>query len=123
MWCRFPYDEEPNFPAPDDHPALVRQVARDQDGNPWVTVVYGTSQPLGHGIDRYEIPPAELASLGLNRTTTLCLWRERTIPYASEFFALLPGRTTPTRRAMSEALKRDFQIHAGYYQHAKAERG
>lgn len=116
VWCRFPYAEEPDKPAPKARPSLVRQAFADQNGNPWVVVVYGTSvDPYRGGDENFcvaKIPDMNMC--GIKCATRFCLDRSAELPYSSEFFYPAPGKTTPILGHLSEYGQRLLQVQVSY---------
>lgn len=115
VFCRFPYDEAPDEPGPIQHPTIVRQPLVDEDGNPHVRVIYGTSQDLlirGH---QYFILQTDWKRCGLSKPTRFCIDREARLPWAQEFFDEGSSGTPPVARLSPEAI-RDFQIQIAYFQ-------
>ena len=123
VWSRFPYVEEPNIPAPKARPALVRQAFADQDGNPWVEVVYGTSKdPYSNSIIHFSIVTlAEMNVCGLKQATRFDLNRTMTLPWSQEFFECLPGKPTPIIGHMPEYEVKKLQTQIAYLQQQMAE--
>ena len=118
VWCRFPYNEAPNQPGPVPHPGLIRQAFADQDGNPWVRVVYGTSvEPFRTGNQYFSVAKlVDMDMCGLKCATRFCLARTSEVPYCVEYFPSAPGKETPILGHMSEHLQRILQIQISYLQ-------
>lgn len=118
VWCRFPYVEAPKQPGPKPHPALVKQAFADQEGQPWVSVVYGTSvNPYKGGHENFTVASlTDMDMCGLKCATRFCLNRVLTIPYSQEFFGPAPGRPTPILGHLSQYQQRKLQIQVGYMQ-------
>jgi len=118
VWCRFPYVEAPTKPGPKCHPGMIRQAFADQDGNPWVRVVYGTSvDPNRHGNEFFVVSKmSEMNMCGLKCATRFCLDRDVTIPWSTDFFEILPGRNTPIIGHLSQYGQRLLQMQIAYYQ-------
>jgi hypothetical protein len=115
VWCRYPYDESPDEPGPIQHPTIVRQPLFDEDGNPHVRVIYGTSQePLIRGAEFFTVA-TDLRRSGLSKPTRFCIDREARVPWAEEYFdPSISGRPRLARLA-PEAI-REFQIQVAYFQ-------
>lgn len=118
VWCRFPFVEAPDQPSPKARPALVKQAFADQDGQPWVTVVYGTSvKPFKRGHENFTVAKlVDMDMCGLKCATRFCMDREVTIPYSEEFFEAAPGQPTPVLGHLSQYQQRVLQIQMGYLQ-------
>ena len=115
VWCHFPYAEAPDEPAPVQHPTIVRQPLFDEDGNPFVRVIYGTSQePLIRGNEFFTVS-TELRRSGLSRPTRFCIDRQADVPWAEEYFEPSSSGRPRVARLSSVAI-RDFQIQLAYYQ-------
>jgi hypothetical protein len=118
VWCRFPYNENPSEPSDDFHPGLIRQAFADQDGNPWVTVVYGTSvNPFKQGNQYFSVSKvSEMDNCGLKCATRFCLERDAQLPWSQEYFEILPGQPTPIIGNLSEYGQRLLQMQYPYHQ-------
>lgn len=118
VWCRFPYRESPDLPADVSHPALVRQSLIDNEGRPWVRLIYGTSKVERKGSEYFDVPPDAGRQCGLRKPTRFNLDRELRLPWAEEFFETASG-LPPRTRALPDATVKDFQIHAAHYQNER----
>ena len=118
VWCRFPYMENPDQPGPEPHPGLIRQAFADQDGKPWVEVVYGTSvDPNRTGNKYFTVSKvSELDAAGLKFATRFCLGRSMQLPWSEEYFECLGRRTTPILGRLSPYAIHILQIQIAYYQ-------
>lgn len=95
----------------------MKRTFEDQDGQPWLHVVYGTSQDVGDGFGTFKIKGYDVGYLGLTKDpTTFCLWRIAEVPYASEFFPAYVG-ATPTAYPMHPSMAHRFSTEAAYYEH------
>jgi hypothetical protein len=96
--------EEVDKPGPKTRPALVKRASADQDGNPWVTVAYGTTQELFRkSINDFTVSNVgEMDQCGLWCATRFRLDRVATIPWSDEFFVDAPGRQSPVMGRLSE---------------------
>lgn len=123
VWSRFPYVEKPNCPAPKARPALVRQAFADQDGNPWVEVVYGTSRdPYSNSLVHFSIVTlAEMDVCGLKQATRFDLNRTMNLPWSREFFECLPGKPTPIIGHMPSYEVKKLQTQIAYLQKKLSE--
>jgi hypothetical protein len=122
VWSNFPLIEEPSLPAPKPRPALVRQAFQDQDGQPWVSVVPGTSKNI-YRQDLMNFTVAtlpEMQACGLSQATRFKLDQELQLPWSREFFACLPGKQTPIIGHMPEYEVKKLQIQISYLQQAIA---
>ena len=104
VWCRFPFEEQPNVPAQKPRPGIVKRANSDQLGNPWVHVSYGTTQKVYlRGLEHFTISNvAEMDQCGLWRATRFRLDRVALIPWAEEFFPHAPSRASPVMGRLSE---------------------
>lgn len=118
VWCRFPFAEEPDLPAPTPHPGLIRQAFADQNGNPWVRVVYGTSvDPNRRGNENFTVAKmGDMDMCGLKCATRFCLTRVAELPYCEEYFIAAPGFKSPILGHLSQYLQRILQIQVSYLQ-------
>ena len=123
VWSRFPYVETPGIPGEKPRPALVRQAFQDQDGNAWVTVVYGTSRdPYLNSITCFSVVSLpEMNMCGLKQATRFRLDREMTLPWSREFFECLADRPTPIIGHMPDYEIRKLQTQIAYFQQRIAE--
>ena len=124
VWCRFPYVEAPGVPAPDHHQGLIRQIFADQDGNPWVRVVYGTSKdPFRNQLEYFTISNLpEMDMCGLKCATRFCLARDAELPWGPDFFDAHEGRTSPIIGHLSEHGQRLLQVQISYWRTAQERR-
>lgn len=118
MWCRFPYEELPDYPAPVCHPGLVRQAFADQDGQPWVELVYGTSvDPNRRGNQYFTVSKVtEMDACNLRYATRFCFERCMQLPWTEEYFEPLAGQSTPIIGRLSDYGIRLLQVQMAYYQ-------
>lgn len=118
MWCRFPHVENPALPGPYPRPALVRQAFADDEGRPWVEVVFGTSKGIYRtGLQYFTIAKvSELDACGLFRPTRFCLDRSVGLPYTEEFFEVRPDCHTPVIGRLTEYGIRLLQMQISYLQ-------
>lgn len=118
VWCRFPFQETPGQPGEKSRPGLVRGSLADQDGNPWVRVVYGTSQNVFLRDHRYLTiaNAAEMDACGLYRATRFDLLTCEELPWCSEFFETMFGYDTPIVGHLSQHMTKLLQIQASYLQ-------
>lgn len=120
VWCRFPYVEEPDTPAEVSHPGLIRQAFADNEGNPWVRVVYGTSvDPLRRGVEYFTVAKlSELDACNLKCATRFCLGRTMELPWSREYFTCLPRQTFPVVGRLTDYAIYILQLQISYYQQA-----
>ncbi len=120
VWCRFPYVEDPGVPDPDPHPGLIRQAFADQDGNPWVEVVYGTSvDPNRTGTQFFTVSKvSEMDACNLRYATRFCFDRCLALPWAEEYFQPLRGALTPIIGHLSAYGVQILQVQMSYHQRA-----
>ena len=122
VWSNFPTVEDPRMPAPKPRPALVRQAFQDQDGNPWVKVVYGTSKDPYRGgpADFSVVTLPEMQVCGLKQATRFRLDRELELPWSREFFECLADKPTPIIGHMPAYEVRKLQIQIAHLQNLLA---
>jgi hypothetical protein len=123
VWSRFPFVEQSEIPGPKARPALVRQAFADQDGNPWVEVVYGTSKdPYSNSLLHFSIVTiAEMNMCGLKQATRFDLNRMMKLPWSREFFECLGAKPTPIIGHMPEYEIKKLQTQIAYLQQALNE--
>lgn len=115
VWCRFPYDERPNHPAPSGHPALVFQVVQQNSGTFSVQVAFGTSNitRAPHHLNLVIHNMRSLDHAGLQRATLFDLGRVRFLPWTSDWFHAIGRNKTPIMGGLDiETLGRLRQILA-----------
>lgn len=113
------------MPGPEPHPGLIRQAFADQDGNPWVEVVYGTSRdPNRNGNQYFTVSKvSELDQCNLKYATRFCFDRCMQLPWAAEYFEPLPGSRTPIIGHLSRYGIELLQVQMAYYQRDKQNAG
>ena len=96
--------EDAEKPGPKARPALVKRASADQHGNPWVHVAYGTTKEVSKlGVENFIVSNmAEMDTCGLWCATRFRLDRVAILPWADEFFADAPNRTSPFMGRLSE---------------------
>lgn len=119
VWSRFPLMETPDLPAQKARPALVKVAFADQNGNPWVTVVYGTSKaPYKSGLEYFTVATlSEMNQCGLRCATRFDLSREMTLPWAREFFTCIGGKPLPIIGHLPDYEVKKLQTQISYLQH------
>lgn len=119
VWCRFPQDEALGHPGPKPRPAIVLNVAvfgDDPDGGSEVQLIYGTTKLklAQRPHDFFVTNVAEMDSCGLNQATRFdldaCAW----IPWATEWFEVLPTYSSPIIGHLSTHATKLLQIELGY---------
>lgn len=110
--------EDPGLPGPVPHPGLVRQAFADDDGSPWVEVVYGTSvDPNRFGNQYFTVSKvSEMDACNLKFATRFCFDRCMQLPWAEEYFQPLPKAPTPIMGHLSLYGVQILQIQMAYYQ-------
>lgn len=118
VWCRFPYVEDPGIPGPVPHPGLVRVAFADNDGNPWVQVVYGTSSsPFKPGLEYFTVSKmSEMDQCGLYRATRFCFDRCMELPWGPDYFTPLPRTGTIVLGRLSDYAIKLLQVQMSYRQ-------
>jgi hypothetical protein len=113
VFCHFPYDEELGEPGLRDHPCLIIDALRDDDGNPHVRLICGTSQPPHWRETYFEVPFAEGSQAGLKSDTRFNLRKVARLPWAKEYFR---NDDPPKARPLPETSVRNFGHDAAAYQ-------
>lgn len=124
VWCRFPLQEDLGNPGPKPRPAVVLNVAVDQDaGEGEVQLVYGTTnlKMAQRPRDCFVTNLAEMDTCGLNKATRFDLDKVAWVPWAEEWFAILPGYTSPIIGHLSHHATKLLQIELSH-RHARALR-
>lgn len=118
VWCRFPLDEIPG-PGPKSRPAIVKQALQDEEGNPWVNVMYGTTKlrMRENPFDFYVSNMTEMDHAGLFHATRFELKRCKIVPWAEEYFAKLRGYPSPVIGRLSPHSIRMLQVAVAHAQH------
>lgn len=118
VWCRFPDDASLGDPGPKPRPALVKNVATTHDGVGEVNLVYGTTnlKMASRRHDFFVTNSAEMDACGLYRATRFDLDNIAWIPWANEWFEILPGYTSPIIGHLSQHGIKMLQITANYKQ-------
>ncbi len=118
VWCRFPYEEAPDKPGPEPHPGLIRQAFADQNGNPWVEVVFGTSKdPLRSGNEYFTISKvSEMNACNLKYATRFCFRKCMQLPWSEEYFEALRGQPTPIIGRLTDYGIKLLQVQMAYFQ-------
>lgn len=112
------------MPGPGPHPGLVRQAFADNDGNPWVTVVYGTSvDPNRRGNQYFTVSKvSEMGACNLRVATRFCFDRCMELPWAAEYFSPLPSTPTPIIGRLSPYAIQILQVQMSFYQRDRQDR-
>ena len=102
---------------------MIRGAFADQDGNPWVKVVYGTSvEPSRRGLQYFTISNmTEMDICGLFRATRFCFDRCMELPWAEEYFQPLPRTGQIVLGHLSDYGVKLLQVQMTYYQQAQTE--
>lgn len=119
----FPYCENPKNQGKKPHYCLILDVLKDEDGNPWVIVAFGTSANWNvakPGEFRVQpTDPSGFSETGLQKPTKFCLRRDRLakLPYNDEWFDIPPERrssgTTPKIGVLSHSAYGQVLKNAG----------
>lgn len=113
VFCNFPYDEILGEPGPGDHPCLIIDaLINDDDGNPYVRLICGTSRPAKSGERYFEVPLAEGSQAGLSSDTRFNLRKVARLPWASEFFR---NHSPPRTLSLPEKSQRNLGFEAADY--------
>jgi hypothetical protein len=97
VWCHFPEHTSIGNPSLKPRPALVRSVATIDGERGEVQVVYGTSKlkMMERRQDFFISNHAEMDACGLYRATRFDLDKVAWIPWAIEWFDILPDYNSP----------------------------
>ena len=94
VWCRFPFREMPGKPGPKPRPAVVRAVFLDRHtSRSSIEVAFGTSKKTDR-LYKGEFLVATRSgrrAAGLDRATKFDLGRTVRLPWAIQFFTVIPG--------------------------------
>lgn len=119
VWCRFPFHESLGEPGPKPRPAIVLNSAVDAEaGEGEVQLVYGTTQTKFRQRPRdfFVTNVSEMDACGLDKATRFDLDKVAWIPWAKEWFAVLPGYSSPVIGHLSSHGQRLLQIELGHRQ-------
>jgi hypothetical protein len=109
VWCRFPSHEDLGNPGPKPRPAIVLNVALYEDTiESEVHLVYGTTnlKMMQRRGDFFVTNLAEMDACGLNKATRFDLDTMAWVPWAEEWFEVLPSYDSPViGRLSSHAVK------------------
>lgn len=124
VWSRFPYVEDPGLPGPENHPGLIRRALADNDGDPWVQVIYGTSvDPNRRGNQFFTVSKvSEMDACNLKYATRFCFDRCMELPWSAEFFVSLGSRPTPIIGHLTPYAVQLLQAQMAYYQRDQQNR-
>lgn len=117
VWCRFPTHDDLGNPGPKPRPAIVLNVAVDEETRESeVQVIYGTGtlkfdQRPG---DFFVTNVAEMDACGLNKATRFDLDTISWIPWAEEWFETLPKYDSPIIGHLSAHGTKLLQIDLSY---------
>lgn len=117
VWCRFPFHEDLGNPGPKARPAVVTNVALDEDaGEGEVQLIYGTTTLKFHQRPRdfYVTNMAEMDACGLNKATRFDLDKVAWIPWAEEWFETLPRYDSPIIGHLSHHSTKLLQVELSY---------
>lgn len=123
LWCRFPFDERTDQPAPTGHPSLVFEVRLPPHGAYSVLVAFGTSN-LRSAAGTPNLVIQNLCTLNaavLKRATLFDLGRSRHLPWDPTWFrpvGALPG----PRLGVLDAAAREQLRHIPALRHARGLR-
>ena len=108
IWCKFPFHDEPSDQPSQkkERPALVRDVRVKKNGDCYIEVCYGTSNPERYsGADLFVFNATEMAFAGLPQATTFLLRKTLVIPWAEEWCTVRPDGTGPVVGRLSDNLQ------------------
>lgn len=112
------------MPGPEPHPGLIRQAFADQNGDPWVKVVYGTSvDPNRRGNQYFTVSKvSEMDACNLRYATRFCFDRCMELPWAAEYFISLATTPTPIIGRLTCYSIQLLQVQMSYYQRDRQAR-
>ena len=113
VFCNFPYDENLDEPGQADHACLVIDALLDNNGNPHVILMCGTSQPPYWRDTYFEVPLSEGAQCGLTKDTRFNFRKIARVPWAREYFK---NDDPPAARPLPQKSVRNFGFEAAAYQ-------
>ncbi|MGP1715643.1 MAG: type II toxin-antitoxin system PemK/MazF family toxin [Methylophilus sp.] len=94
VWCHYPEGMD-SEPGPKPRPVIVVTVSKDNDGNIYVTVAYGTSKRVDALISgEFSITKSDIGSYttaGLSYPTKFSFSHMRKLPFSDLFFKPPPG--------------------------------
>ena len=116
--------EDPGIPGPESHPGLIKAAFADNDGQPWVEVVYGTSVDSNRrGTQFFTISKvSEMDACNLKYATRFCFDRCMQLPWSEEYFVPLPNAPTPIVGHLTPYSIQILQVQMSYYQRDKQSR-
>jgi hypothetical protein len=118
VWCRFPDQVSLGSPGPKPRPALVRNAAINDDGHGEIELVYGTTKLKMHSrpFDFIVSQPYEMDHCGLYRATRFDLDNVVWVPWAAEWFDVVPLTESPIMGRLSDNMIRMLQTVMSYKQ-------
>lgn len=118
VWCRFPEHESLGEPGPKCRPALIKNVAQLPDNIGEVHLIYGTtnikSQQRRNDLTITNVN--EMNACGLYRATRFDLDTIAHIPWAEEWFDILPDYSSPVIGRLTEHGIKMLQLIISYRQ-------
>lgn len=117
MWCRFPEHESLGEPGPKARPAVVLNVAHDPESDESeVQLIYGTTKlkMMKRREDFFISNLSDMDACGLTQATRFDLDTIMWIPWAAEWFDVLPGYDTPVIGNLTPHKTRLLQIDLAY---------
>lgn len=119
VWCRFPTHKELGEPAPKSRPAIVLNAGLDNEaGEGEVQLIYGTGvlKLNQRTRDFFVTNVAEMDACGLNKATRFDLDQIAWIPWADEWFEVLPSYDSPIIGHLSAHAVKLLQYELSYRQ-------
>lgn len=124
VWCRFPHDASLGEPGPKPRPAIVLNVALDEEsGEAEVQLIYGTTnlKMMKRRNDFFITNFAEMEACGLDKATRFDLDQIVWVPWAKEWFETLSGYDSPVIGRLSAHGVRLLQYEFSWRQAKLAE--
>ena len=125
VWCRFPSHEDLGNPGPKPRPGIVLNIAVHEnggegDGEGEAQVIFGTTnlKMAQRRRDFYVTNLAEMDQCSLDKATRFDLDKIGWLPWAEEWFDVLPGFSSPIIGHLSAHSTRLLQIELTY-RHAR----
>jgi hypothetical protein len=125
VWCRFPNHGSLGNPSLKPRPALVRNVATIDGERGEVQVVYGTTKlkMMDRRGDFFISNQAEMDASGLYRATRFDLDNVAWLPWAIEWFDVLPDYNSPVIGHLTGHGIKKLQLLVSYKQARLSSQG
>ena len=119
VWCRFPFHDSLGDPGPKPRPAIVLNIAVDADaGEGDAQLVYGTTRTkvMSRHRDFFVTNVSEMDACGLDKATRFDLDRIAWVPWAEEWYDVLPGYGSPVIGRLTAHGQKLLQIELSHRQ-------